>query len=317
MACFKPLHGYVSKFVNPNGKRNTVFNLQQAQFGLRDGGYGPIRRQMPCGQCIGCRLEYSRQWAMRISHEANTHKETCFITLTYSPEHLPKYGTLHLKHFQDFMKRLRKNTGRKIRFYHCGEYGENFGRPHYHACIFGADFRDGKVIANRDGILLYDSPTLEKIWGLGHVSVGELNFESAAYVARYVTKKVNGKKKKEGYYDLVHPGTGEILAERPPEYATMSRRPGIATNWFTKYQGDCYPKDNVSLRGRKMRPPKFYDRLLEKTHKEMFDKIKENRLQQVKKLRDHIDYTGPRLSVREKCQTLTAKLLKRGFENDT
>lgn len=314
MACFRPLHGYVAKVVNPNGKRNTVFNVQQAQYGNRDGGWGPIRRQMPCGQCIGCRLEYSRQWAIRILHEANTHDENCFITLTYSPENLPANGTLQLKHFQDFMKRLRKNTGRKIRFFHCGEYGENFGRPHYHACLFGINFTDGKIICNRDGILLYDSPALEKIWKFGHVSVGQLTFESAAYVARYVTKKINGKKK-EGHYALVDENTGEI-SQRPPEYATMSRRPGIASQWYARYRTDAYPKDSLHVRGRKMRPPKFYDRLLEKTHKEIYDKVKEKRKTQVEKLRDHIDYTDSRLSVREKCQHLTAQLLKRGFEND-
>lgn len=315
MACFRPIHGFVSKTVNPNGKRNTVFRIQQAQYTERDGGYGPIRRQMPCGQCIGCRLEYSRQWAMRILHEASLHENNCFITLTYRPENLPHNNQLVKKDFQDFMKRLRKNTNIKIRFYHCGEYGENFKRPHYHACLFGINFTDGKPVYKRDDITLYDSPQLEKIWQHGFVSVGELTFESAAYVARYVTKKINGKKK-EQHYEILDETTGE-LTQRTQEYATMSRRPGIATNWIETYTSDCYPKDYVTLRGKTMRPPKFYDRHLEKTHKIMFDKVKKKRDKQVQELKTHIDYSDPRLLVREKCKILTAQLLKRGLEDDT
>ncbi len=100
---------------------------------------------LPCGQCIGCRLERSRQWAMRCMHEAQLHENNCFITLTYDNTHLPSDGSLHYKDFQLFIKRLRKKFGNtRIRYYMAGEYGENFGRPHFHACIFGHDFHDKK-----------------------------------------------------------------------------------------------------------------------------------------------------------------------------
>jgi len=328
MACFRPLHGYVSKIKNANGKRNTVFKLQEAKFSNRDGGWGPERRTMRCGQCIGCRLEYSRQWAMRIMHEAKETEKNCFITLTYDTQHLPKNGELRKKDFQDFMKRLRKNTGLKLRFYHCGEYGENFGRPHYHACIFGADFRRGeiddeeqpKIIYKKKlqekEILLYDSPALQKIWKKGFVTVGELTFESAAYVARYVTKKINGKKKEEGHYEIVDYNTGEIIGERPVEYATMSRRPGIATNWFDQYYRDCYPKDYTTVRGLPMRPPRYYDYLLEKTHQRLFEKVKAKRKIATDRLKQSEDYYDHRLTVREKCQIITSQQLKRSYEND-
>ena len=98
--------------------------------------------EVPCGQCIGCRLERSRQWAVRCIHEAQLHKDNCFITLTYNDEHLPSPPSLSVRDFQLFMKRLRKRFGKGIRFFHCGEYGEKYGRPHYHACLFGFDFPD-------------------------------------------------------------------------------------------------------------------------------------------------------------------------------
>ena len=128
MACYQPLKGYYSKSRNPNGKRNVVFN---PQMGYRD---RPVT--VPCGQCIGCRLERSRQWAIRCYHEASMYERNSFVTLTYDDESLPLGGTLVFRDFQLFMKRLRKQYGAGIRFYACGEYGEKFGRPHYHVCLF-------------------------------------------------------------------------------------------------------------------------------------------------------------------------------------
>ncbi|MEO5355656.1 MAG: hypothetical protein H7835_21005, partial [Magnetococcus sp. XQGC-1] len=93
------------------------------------------------GQCVGCRLERSRQWAIRVMHEASQHEHNCFITLTYNDDNLPANGSLNYRHFQNFMKRLRKYYVEfTVRFYMCGEYGENFARPHYHACIFAIMF---------------------------------------------------------------------------------------------------------------------------------------------------------------------------------
>ena len=131
MPCFCPLEGWRSKDRSSTGKRKIVFNPRDA---LRD---MPVT--VPCGQCIGCRLERSRQWAVRCIHEASLHEDNCFITLTYDDAHLPTDLSLNVSHFQKFMKRLRKRFGEGIRFFHCGEYGENFGRPHYHACLFTSD----------------------------------------------------------------------------------------------------------------------------------------------------------------------------------
>lgn len=149
---------------------------------------------LPCGQCIGCRLERSRQWAVRCVHEASLHKRNCFITLTYNNDHLPEDRGLHYDHFQLFMKRLRKKYGEGIRFYMCGEYGEKLGRPHFHACLFNHDFSDKTPWKTTEtGFKLFRSKELEELWPYGYSSVGAVSFESAAYVARYIMKKVNGE----------------------------------------------------------------------------------------------------------------------------
>ena len=204
MPCYYPLHGYRAKHPEPSGKRRIVFNPKQ---GIQD-----EQVDVPCGQCIGCKLERSKQWAIRCVHEASMHQDNSFITLTYNDEHLPENGQLVKKDFQKFMKRLRKKCG-KVRYYQCGEYGSQYddqgnkitdslnrellGRPHFHACLFGLDFPDKELWTVRNGINLYRSPTLEKIWKKGYSSIGNVTFESAAYVARYITKKLNGDKEKE------------------------------------------------------------------------------------------------------------------------
>ena len=213
MACYYPMKAYRSQTVNPSGKRSIVFNKNQ--------GFADMEVELPCGQCIGCRLERSRQWAIRMAHEAQLHEDNCFLTLTYNDENLPKHNSLKLKDFQKFMKRLRKAFGKKIRFFHCGEYGEKFQRPHYHAIIFGLDFKDKILFSEQNDQKLYISPTLNKIWGLGHATIGDVTFQSAAYVARYITKKITGDRAQD-HYNEINYETGEILSERRPEYTTIS-----------------------------------------------------------------------------------------------
>ena len=177
MACFHPLSAY-----KLGG---------QIHFGTPTSSLcAPLK--LPCGQCIGCRLERSRQWATRIMFESQLHEKNSFITLTYSNEHLPFPPSLDHRHFQLFMKRFRKEF--KLRYYMCGEYGDKFFRPHFHACLFGVDFKEDRVLVKRSpsGHDLYRSPTLERFWTFGQSAIGDLTFESAAYVARYVTKKITG-----------------------------------------------------------------------------------------------------------------------------
>lgn len=295
MACYHPIKGYRAKRANPNGKYPLVFTARDAQT--------DVPMDVPCGQCIGCKLERSRQWAMRLMHENQLHEQSAFLTLTYAPEKLPRHGSLVKKHFQDFMKRYRFwLEHKKLRFFHCGEYGENFGRPHYHALIFGHDFADKEhKFTTKRGDKVYTSDKLNELWTHGLCSIGNVTFESAAYVARYVTKKITGKKALH-HYNNIDLNTGEILSERSPEYVTMSRRPGIGKSWFEKYSSDVFPHDEVVLRGSKMKPPKYYSQLYEKFHPDEMELIKESRMKAAKKPEISQHNTYERLRVREEVQ---------------
>lgn len=302
MPCFHPMEAFKCS-CNYSSKSSVVFSFCS--------GCSPHPFKLPCGQCIGCRLERSRQWAIRCVHEAQLHSDNCFITLTYSPEHLPKDGSLNLRHYQLFMKRLRKKFGNGIRFFHCGEYGEKYFRPHYHACLFGFDFPDKVLFKEINGVKLYTSDVLNELWGFGFCSIGDVNFDSAAYVARYILKKVTGKNAALHYANGVDLDTGEVLAKRS-EYITMSRRPGIGSNWFDLYSTDVYPSDEVVLRGRVMRPPKFYDSRFKSRFPEIFDSIKESRIANAVK---HVaDCSPERLRVRETVQLSKLQSLPRNLE---
>lgn len=333
MPCYKPITAWRSSKINESGKRSLVFNSKYAH--EHD---NPI--EIACGQCIGCRLERSRQWAIRCMHEASLYEDNCFITLTFSDEEMLKREnpwSVDVRDFQLFMKRLRKKFPDKtIRFYHCGEYGEvckfclksiNFcecgpeedwdnrsrpGRPHYHACLFNHDFDDKELWRIQNGQRLYRSPTLEKLWPYGHSSIGTVTFDSAAYVARYIMKKITGDLA-EDHYEAIDPFTGEVTSLRP-EYTTMSRRPGIGTEWFNKFSDDVYPGDFVVVNGTKCRPPKFYDSLLETIDPFLHDDIKQFRTDAG--FLHNEDSTRERLDVREYVQKKRLEKLPRKLTNE-
>jgi len=259
MACFHPLQAWRGKGLSKNGKRNIVFK--------RSEGLPTSEMRLPCGQCIGCRLERSRQWAIRCVHESELYDENCFITLTYSDEFLPKDKSLVLRHFQLFMKRLRKKfSDRRIRFFHCGEYGDENSRPHYHAVLFGFDFHDKEFYKHKDSGDLWKSPTLESIWTYGMHTIGDVSFDTCAYVARYIMKKITGD------------GAETYYKGCKPEYITMSRRPGIGSGWFDSFSKDCYPSDSVIVNGKEVQPPKFYDDMYDKINHDAMEQIKADRL---------------------------------------
>jgi hypothetical protein len=307
MPCYHPLVGYRSAVRNEKtGKRSIVFTKRDA--------YTDLRIRFPCGQCIGCRLERSRQWAIRCMHEASLYDKNSFITLTYNPENLPKHGTLVKEDHQKFMKRLRRHNDERIRYFHCGEYGEKFARPHYHTCLFNYDFPDRILLReSKTGEKYYISQELAELWPYGHHIIGDVTFESAAYVARYITKKITGKKA-EDHYEIIDEKTGEILGQRVPEYITMSRRPGVGMEWFKKFHRDIYPGDFVIVRGKKMKPPKYYDRSFEIEYPEEFAHIKATRF--VNGAQHKENNTPERLRVRKQCQEEKFKKLVRGYENE-
>lgn len=271
-----------------------------------------LEMKVPCGRCIGCRLERSRQWAVRIMHEAQMHESNSFLTLTYDNEHVPKDYSLDRRAFPLFMKRLRKKfKARSLRYFHCGEYGDENARPHYHAALFGSDFAFDRVPAGRakSGEILYASETLASAWQMGQAWIGELTFESAAYVARYVTKKVTGDAAKE-HYERVDARTGEIY-QVEPEYATMSLGgrggKGIGYSWFQKYWDEVYPFDEVISRGHEAKPPRRYDEYLREVDPEMADAVRRERIRE----RDRENSTPERLAVREVCAKARLNVYRR------
>lgn len=228
---------------------------------------------VPCGQCIGCRFNRAEAWTSRMMHEASLHKENSFLTITYSPEHVPPSGSLDPRDMTLFIKRLRKELyPKKILYYYCGEYGEEFSRPHYHMALFGHDFSNDRTHHRTQGSYeIYRSPTLEKLWPFGFTEIGNLEYDSARYVAGYIQKKVNGKKALD-HYTRIDP-TGEVFTLHP-EFSRMSRRPAIGLNWIKQFHTDIYNYDICVVGTKKLRPPTYYDKWLKKNDEPKFIQIK-------------------------------------------
>lgn len=248
-------------------------------------------------------------------HEAQMHEENCVITLTYDEQNLPPGGTLIKKDYTTFMKALRYSLKpKRVRFYHCGEYAEleedigkpqlesALGRPHYHACIFNHQFDDLELYEEKSNGNVYTSEKLSEIWGKGFVTTMDLTLKSAGYVARYITKKINGDKKDE-HYQKICEITGEIYPVQQ-EYSTMSNRPGIGKKWWEKYKGDVFPSDDIIVLSsdsyHHVPTPKYYDVQYEREDPEGYEMVKERRQEfAAKQIKDN---TLKRLEVREVCK---------------
>lgn len=237
MPCYGPLTAYRPRI--DSGDTRLVFRKDHSETG--------IAIKVPCGKCIGCKLEHSRQWALRCMHEKRMHTDSCFITLTYNNANLPSGGTLVKRDLQLFMKRLRKQFGNGVRFFACGEYGENTNRPHYHVLLLNTDFADKRPVKTGSEYTLYESALLSRLWPVGHHALGSVTFESAAYVARYCTKKITGPKAADHY------------GGREPEFLVMSRRPGIGLTYFARFNPEMYAHDNVIVNGVPSSLPRYYD----------------------------------------------------------
>jgi hypothetical protein len=270
------------------------------------------RQKVSCGQCIGCRLDKSREWALRCYHEAQYHNSNSFITLTFANDPV----SLTHEYFQAFMKRLRRRTGEKLLFYMCGEYGSVYdgngakipgalGRPHFHAILFGYDFPDRKFWKKSNtGFPIYNSEFLEDVWGHGYATTQDFSLEAAAYVARYVTKKVTGDQASRHYEKFT--SDGEIIPVKP-EYTKMSLKPAIGKKWMADHASDLYPKDFVTAAGIKFRPPKYYDKIFEDLEPAIMAEIKEKRAEHAQRNAQ----TPERLAVMEICKEAQASRLER------
>lgn len=273
-------------------------------------GKVPERIQLPCGQCIGCRLTRSREWANRCMLELQYHQQACFLTLTYNDQYVPRsyytdsdtgeaFESLSLcrRDVQLFMKRLRKRYGSGIRFYGCGEYGPQTLRPHYHLIIFG--FKPDDLVPwsrSEQGFQYYLSHSLQELWSerlasprygytnvltadedfffspIGNILVADVSWETCAYVARYCTKKLTGAQ--SGYYKQYN---------LVPPFAMMSNRPGIAHQWYEDHP-DCYDYDYIAVStptgGRQFKPPRYFDKLYDVDEPEKMAEIKFQRKKQ-------------------------------------
>lgn len=314
MGCCHPLQAVFA--YKPDGKKMVYFcNVLQDKFVngdsvssgiphfLKNGKLFTVEGYLtlPCGKCITCKLEHSRQWAVRMVHEAQMHSSNCFVTLTYAPEYLPENGSLDKTHVQKFMKRLRKHfSDRKIGVYYCGEYGERFARPHYHLCLFNLDFPDKVESFSHKKNQYYNSKILSKLWPFGRHEISDLNFLTAAYVARYCTKKITGKDA-EKHYD-----------GRVPEFSGMSLKPALGLNWILKYgETDVWPYDHIVINGRKAKPPRYYDKVLERIDPVRYEALLHDRYERSKSREPD---THQRLLSREQCKFSQMKNLERVFE---
>lgn len=353
MACFNPIEAYeLCGQYTDNGKKVIVWRVDSKV------PYKSIL--VRCGKCVGCLNDRVNDWAVRCVHEASLHPENCFITLTYNNEWLPPGGGLRRSDFVLFMKRLRKRFvtpprdlgirdppevrralrkgwigAHRIRFFHCGEYGSDYSRPHHHACLFNFMPDDLELYKVKRGVRLFTSESLEEVWSSqirkedfrcydestiferegkiyakhGFCTVGDVSIESAAYIARYAIKQhLRGS---DGRPPLASCCDEDGVVDELSEYVTMSRNPGIGGDWIKKYWSDCYPKDHLHLNGFKWRNPRYYDEIYDRIDPEDMAKVKAKRMRMAMES-DNRDLKA--LRARQKAAIAKLKLYERSFE---
>lgn len=302
MTCYSPLKGFAVG-LTPAGKPDykiTTYDTHHVEINLNGtvsvaptSIRSPYAKkvvtdyvEIPCGRCIGCRLEYSRQWADRCLLEMKDHESSYFVTLTYDDAHMPvrswidtetgecgNIATLLKRDFQLFMKRLRKAYPyhNPLRYFAAGEYGNTTMRPHYHAIIFGLKLDDLKYYKKYNGFDYYNSPFLDKVWqNRGFVVVAKACWETCAYTARYIMKKQKG--------------SGASVYEKynfEPEFSLMSRKPGLGRKYFDKNIDKIFDSDFISVAtpdgSKQIRPNRYFLNLLQAFDEEKFLEIKESR----------------------------------------
>lgn len=264
----------------------------------------PIK--VPCGQCIQCRLAHSRMWATRAMHEfrmcqMNPENDSSFITLTYDDKNLPEGGTLVRRDLQLFMKRLRKKKKQiGIRFYGCGEYGSQTNRPHYHVLLFNTGFPDKTYYApSGSGEPLFVSRELEELWPFGHNRIGNVQFSSCSYVARYICDKITGDMAADHYMG------------RLPEFPAYSRNPGLGKTYFDKYGREAYLHDSVVIEGRELPLPRYYDIKYAELDAAELERIKVLRRRKAMLSRDRSEENNVRRRVKETFELRKAAVFAR------
>lgn len=246
---------------------------------------------IPCGKCILCQERQRRDWTLRICHERQMHEQSCVITVSYDPEHLPKDGILDSSHWSKFAKRMRKKFPNTLRILAVGEYGSKSGRAHYHAMIFGTDFLGGAISLDMTGkggpSTQYQSPELDKLWGMGMARVGHITPASAAYVASYCFKGLGQK----------------------PTTLAYPKRPALARPWFDKYLPELERTGFCVMQGTQVAIPQVYFEWA----KGRLDKWKDKQLEVATKAEIGISPDTRRFQAKNKAINLVARMgLKRG-----
>jgi hypothetical protein len=303
MACTRPKLAY-KEGLTENGKQKLTFKW-------KPGFTKKQEQKLPCGKCLSCKLDYAKEWALRLTHEASLHEKNCFLTLTYNDENLPEDKSVHRYEVQNFLKRLRKLIAPiKIKTFYCGEYGDKNLRPHYHICIINYDFPDKQFLrTSQSGHILWSSALLDKLWKKGFANIGDVTFESAGYVARYCLKK--HKDKDYTFVDGYDETTGEItkMHDLEPEFIGMSQ--GIGKTWYKCFASDT-DKDYLETGGFKNKIPRYYDKLREKVDPEGLAEIKRQREEKAKA--NEKETTKKRLHAKHLVKQAQEKMLKRGLE---
>lgn len=304
MPCFTPLVGYQTLEVNPQTrKRRITFKKDVKSYSGR-----PIT--VPCGKCIGCRRKRLFDWMIRLGHEQSLHENSYFVTLTYRDEVLPRtdegHPTLRVDELQGFMKRLRKRIGVGVRFFASGEYSPKL-RPHYHVILFGADFEEDEYrfrrIADKGHDTFFSADVHEAWQHRGIIAMSEVTPERCAYVAKYTTDKLSGDRGK-AYLERV--GADGIISSVAPEFATMSRQPGIGRGWIENptYAHQSLVHQNIHLRGHKHEYglPVAYHRFLSQhpDYQEDYEfyRTQERRERSAERLANPLEYSERRMRVK-------------------
>ena len=303
MTCYHPLHAFNNGINLASGKPNykiTSNKVKSVYFDEETNHWylssdpneysNNTYIDIPCGKCVGCRIDYSRSWATRCILEAQYHSRSMFLTITYDDDNVPhscypdlETGeikdilTLSSKDFTLFIKRLRyyysERFNKEFRFFACGEYGSTTLRPHYHAIIFGLELDDLKEVKqSHTGFPLYQSDLVDKAWNKGFVLLSDNTWETSAYTARYIMKKQKGE--------------GSSVYEEfniEPEFVRMSRMPGIAKQYYDDHKHDIYKHDEIILQnGKVVKPPKYFDDMYSKEFPEIFEEVRNKRIEAAK-----------------------------------
>lgn len=359
MVCYHPIRAFMPLKPDSAGKRSLIFSHQKQhdlefwsdqvlwcmqediedgfKFDVYDSAYPfPIIYDrnfdethyilnVPCGKCIGCRLDYSRMWATRSVHEgymSNYFQNCAFVTLTFNDDMLyqrEKPFSLNKTAFRSFIKRLRKaiatDYGKTIRYMICGEYGSKRRRPHYHMLIYGFNFPDSYVyqtkVVHGKRVFYSRSPFLEKLWkpancdkSYGFSILGNVNYETSAYVARYVTKKLH-----KTYYKDVE-----------PEFLLTSRNKGLGYYYLEKYYQQIFDNGYITLpTGFKAPIPRYYyNSLLEIDPKKYYEYTitRQENLRNMLFIED-IEKSTERLKCKEELSQQRLNKLFRTYEFDT